>query len=223
MQNGSLQKLLQKNRNKTISDKEWNTEKHILLLGISHSMKYLHDNNVIHRDLKPANILIDDNGFPVLCDFGLSKVVNANISDSQNLTLTGEIGTPLYMAPELFNDDSQYGSSVDIFAFSLIAYEIITGKKPYHELGDINQVPLIFKVINGYRPKFDKSVSKKLIDLVSNCWNDNASERLTFEQIYNKLKSDLSIVCNNVDKSKIIDYINMLEKFEYEKRNVCVK
>lgn len=65
MKNGSLDKYFLKPKNE-----QPNQKKYIILLGISLGMKYLHSLGVIHRDLKPANILLDDNLYPQICDFG---------------------------------------------------------------------------------------------------------------------------------------------------------
>ena len=75
------------------------TSKYLVLLGISLGMKSLHSQGIIHRDLKPENVLLDDNYYPRICDFGLSEV-----SDDLNLSqiiMKEYVGTPLYMAPEI--------------------------------------------------------------------------------------------------------------------------
>lgn len=158
---GSLRNILIQERNSKC-DKKWTiTQKYIALLAIADAMRYLHSKGIIHRDLKPENILMDENLNPKICDFGLSRCFPQILTKTMELQMTKQIGTPLYMAPELHNDEEVYGTGVDVYAFALIAYEIITGIQPFSELGKINFFNLGVKVINGYRPKFPKGVSKK--------------------------------------------------------------
>ena len=106
----------------SIADNNWSpTKKYICLLGISDAMRFLHKCGIIHRDLKPQNILVDSNFYPKVCDCGLSRC----------FSMTGQIGTPLYMSPEMFEDEEHFGPAVDVYAFAILAYEIVTGKEPF--------------------------------------------------------------------------------------------
>ena len=64
-----------------------------------HALSYLHSSNVIHRDLKPQNILIASGGRIKICDFGFARTLS-----SQSMLMTSIKGTPLYMAPELVQE-----------------------------------------------------------------------------------------------------------------------
>ena len=97
------------------------------ILGqIASAFGYAHRRGVIHRDIKPANILIDDEGWAVVTDFGIAKV-----SDSKGLTMTGlSVGTPTYMSPEQVAGDGVTPAS-DQYALGVLAYEMLTGKPPF--------------------------------------------------------------------------------------------
>jgi serine/threonine protein kinase len=97
------------------------------ILGqIASAFGYAHRRGVIHRDIKPANILIDDEGWAVVTDFGIAKV-----GDSKGLTMTGlSVGTPTYMSPEQVAGDGVTPAS-DQYALGVLAYEMLTGKPPF--------------------------------------------------------------------------------------------
>lgn len=95
------------------------------LREVASAMDYAHRQGVIHRDIKPGNILIDREGHALLADFGIAK-----IADSANLTGTGVVGTPAYMAPE----QAQGGvvdHRADIYALGVVVYQMITGRQPF--------------------------------------------------------------------------------------------
>ncbi|KAK8845878.1 hypothetical protein M9Y10_020804 [Tritrichomonas musculus] len=217
LSHGSLKKILDDEK-KARADINWTlTKKYINLLGISRAMKYLHSHNVIHRDLKPENILTDDNYYPRVCDFGLSRFFSKSISNGCKLTMTGQIGTPLYMAPELFEDEGHYGPAVDVYAFSMVLFEIVTGEVPFKELSGISPFSLGIKVMSGYRPKIPGNVPVKIAGLMRRCWSHKAEERPTFSEIFDELSSDLTMLGGSVDEDEIQDYIEMLHDKEKEK------
>lgn len=120
--NGDLHQLLKNCRNKNAPQGWTDTKKYINLLGIAIGMKYLHSQNIVQRDLKPQNILLDENYYPRISDFGLSKKLE-NL-DSEAL-MNSAVGTLYYMAPEILKC-IQYNYSVDVYSYALIAYQIIT-------------------------------------------------------------------------------------------------
>lgn len=96
--------------------------------GILRGLEHLHDQRVIHRDLKPANIMLQ-HGSPRLMDFGISRVI-------ENSLLTNTIaGTVQYMAPEAF--DGFRTELTDLWAAGVIFYQLVSGKLPFLQMGDI--------------------------------------------------------------------------------------
>jgi eukaryotic-like serine/threonine-protein kinase len=92
-----------------------------LLDGLGHA----HAENVVHRDIKPSNILINSDGRIKISDFGIAHI------DTSSLTQVGDIlGTPHYMAPEQFLG-IDIDSLADLYSVGVIAYELLTGRKPY--------------------------------------------------------------------------------------------
>lgn len=86
---------------------------------------YVHEEGVVHRDLKPSNIMINSDGRIKVCDFGIAH------TESSELTQLGDVlGSLHYMSPEQF-----IGMSIDqrsdLFSVGIIAYELLTGRKPF--------------------------------------------------------------------------------------------
>ncbi|TMW59479.1 hypothetical protein Poli38472_004548 [Pythium oligandrum] len=110
------------------------------LVQLCLALQHLHDRvSLLHRDLKTANIFLNDAGFLVLGDFG--------VASTGNLATTA-IGTPLYMAPEMW-DNRPYDCACDLWALGCVLYEICMGRPPF----EATSTPaLVRKVCDGTFP-----------------------------------------------------------------------
>ena len=127
--------------------------------------------------------------------------------------MTGKIGTPLYMAPELLEDLDHYGPAIDVYAFAILAYEIVTGKEPFSEKGKSATLKtLLRKISTGGRPEFTEGVNDKMKDLISQCWSQDPNQRPSFESIFERLSTDFSFSDETVDDDEINEYLEMLEE-----------
>lgn len=93
---------------------------------IAEGLDHAHARGVVHRDFKPSNVLLDEHGNAYLADFGIAKITESTV----NLTGTGIVGTPAYMAPEM-GSEGIVAPSVDVYALGITLYQMLTGKCPY--------------------------------------------------------------------------------------------
>jgi len=94
---------------------------------VADAMHYAHENGIIHRDIKPSNILMANEHWPLLTDFGLAKMMES----AAHLTATGVgIGTPAYMSPEQAQG-LPVDRRTDIYSLGIMLYEMVIGKVPY--------------------------------------------------------------------------------------------
>jgi hypothetical protein len=97
-----------------------------VIASAGRALHHAHTRGVIHRDVKPANIMLDQDGWLVVTDFGIAKQ-----GDVKALTATGSlIGTPHYMSPEQFHG-KPIVPAADQYALGVVAYELLTGAQPY--------------------------------------------------------------------------------------------
>lgn len=205
MTNGSLGEMLNKASKGLATYDFTSTKKYIILLGIALGMKFLHFKGVIHRDLKPDNVLLDDSLYPKISDFGCSFVSPEEIFDQ---LLNEEVGTPIYMAPEIFNEE-YFTHMIDVYAFAFLAYELITGNKPFTEYS--NQFQLFNDVIAGKRPDLTK-LDPVLQTFLSKCWNQKYSERPSFGQIVAEImQPEFKEAFGILDEDEIDEYLDLFD------------
>lgn len=213
--NGALDDMLKKEQNHS-APPQWNdTKKQICIIGIASGLAHVHKANLMHRDIKPANILLDENFYPKLCDFGLARTVEAQVE------MTQRVGTPIYMAPELLADN-QYNSKSDVYSFGMTIYELLTNTPPYYEYTS-KRTKLNFYEFGKYvtklgnRPSFEgTAIPPSLQKLLSQCWNANPAARPSMEGIYHQLFNDDSLfISNKVDYDEVRLYIDRLQQQEF--------
>ncbi|GAC1381039.1 MAG: hypothetical protein NVS4B7_06540 [Ktedonobacteraceae bacterium] len=97
-----------------------------LLTQIASALQFAHEHGILHRDIKPSNILLKDDHYIYLADFGLAKELEGVGEHTQTGCL---IGTPEYMAPEL--SELPAAPSSDIYAVGILLYQMLTGRVPF--------------------------------------------------------------------------------------------
>lgn len=146
-----------------------------MLFQIAKGLKYLRDRNILHRDIKPGNILLhyeNDELILKLCDFTFACYLS---DDDMTRTMCG---TPLYMAPEILQNQP-YTPKSDLWSVGIILYEMLTGKVPYNATNMYFLKDEFSKPIN-----FPMNISQELSDLLRNLLQVDPKMRITWEEFY---------------------------------------
>ncbi|KAJ7597658.1 mitogen activated protein kinase [Mycena floridula] len=109
------------------------------LYQILRGLKYVHSAGVVHRDLKPSNILVNENCDLKLCDFGLARI--------QDPQMTGYVSTRYYRAPEIMLTWQKYDVAVDIWSTGCIFAEMLEGKPLFPGKDHVNQFSIITELL----------------------------------------------------------------------------
>jgi CheY-like chemotaxis protein len=152
-----------------------------LLRQMAEALKVLHEAGVLHRDLKPGNVMLRDDDSVVLIDFGMSKQLQLDGSQ----TTSGEIfGTPYYMSPEQGHGRPTDERS-DLYSLGIIFYEMLMRRKPY-VAGTPMQV--IYKHANSPLPELRPEL-KRFESILHNCIaKDPARRYASAEQLVQAIK-----------------------------------
>ncbi|KAF7712333.1 Uncharacterized protein PECH_003574 [Penicillium ucsense] len=121
------------------------------LYQIMRGLKYVHSAGVVHRDLKPGNILVNENCDLKICDFGLARM--------QEKDMTGYVATRYYRAPEIMLTWRQYDEKVDIWSVGCIFAEMLTGKPLFPGKNHVHQFCVITEVLGSPPEHVVKNIS----------------------------------------------------------------
>jgi serine/threonine protein kinase len=204
MKNGCLQDVIEKFIKKEPTPGFGPTQFSKCVFGIAVTMMKVHEFGAIHRDLKPANVFLDDNFEPRVADFGLARmVVNA-------INMTMAVGSPLFMAPELYADSDEgepYGKPVDVYAFAIMLYQMFTKKLDMDDsLPTRSPQQMMMRIMNGVRLKRQPEISDAYWDLITHCWAHGPEARWTFEGIVEKIRTSDQFALPGTDMTKYNEY-----------------
>ncbi|RWS22099.1 hypothetical protein B4U80_05313, partial [Leptotrombidium deliense] len=145
------------------------------------AVNVLHENGIVHRDIKSSNIFLTSGGKLKLGDFGCCMKLK------NHTTLPGElnafVGTPAYMAPEIFmrNPIEGHGRAADIWSIGCVVLEMLTGRRPWHDLD--NSYQIMFRVGMGDTPEAPSDISEEGKDFISHCLQHDPKHRWSTGQL----------------------------------------
>jgi serine/threonine protein kinase len=168
--------------------REFDSQYHPLPLGHLHpwlpqvasALDHIHSQGMMHRDVKPTNIFFDADGQAFLGDFGIAKPLDPlGAKTGETLTATHmAIGTPEYMAPEVYVVGGKPSGAVDQYALAITVYEVISGCRPFSGLLGQSIIvehatapipPLDSNLPSSLRAAIERGLAKKPEDRFSTC------------------------------------------------------
>ncbi|KAH6904683.1 kinase-like domain-containing protein [Coprinopsis sp. MPI-PUGE-AT-0042] len=169
-----------------------------MVLGVAKGLEYLHTLRppIIHGDLKGNNVLIADDGRAVLCDFGLSKVIE-ELGQPSGLTISNPAAGPIrWQAPELMqDDDAEMTLASDVWSFACTAFEILSGVMPYsHRTKD---ALVLRDMAKRCKPSSQNEAllaqfPTYVLDVLDRCWSFSPCSRPTMSAVVEDLASQSS-------------------------------
>lgn len=131
---------------------------------------YLHTRHIVYRDLKPENVLVDNDGYCIVIDFGFAKVVT-----DKTYTMCG---TPEYIAPEIIVSKG-HNHMADLWSYGCMLYELVAGETPFFN-AYIDEMTLMKNICKGdfKFPTGDKALPDDCKDLVSRLLVPKPAERV---------------------------------------------
>ena len=202
--NGSLFQFL---RSESRRERLTPTHRTLIAMSIASAMESLHKLGIIHRDLKSLNILLDKDLLPRLGDFGIARYI-----DSAE-TVTMRLGTPHWMAPEMFKGDG-YGPKVDVYSFGMLLYELLTNSIPW---AGKDPTYVMRMVLEGGRPVLPKDAPKGLVNLIEMCWDENPKRRPKFGQIF-EMFVNREVEFEGTEETGVSWMVRQLEKWKDEEK-----
>eukprot|EP01084_Bolivina_argentea_P179730 310547_1 len=176
-------------------------------------LEYLHSKKLVHRDIKAGNVLLNHKGACKLADFGVAKDTN-NPNDYAKTT----IGTPYWMAPEVFGK-GKYNTKADIWSLGITAIEMATGKPPHADKAPLQVIFLIPKRDAPNLPEDEDHWSDDFRDFISSCLIKDPLKRPTAKELQQhtwiKNAGNISIL-----QSWVYQTMPLLDKWRQQQREM---
>lgn len=151
-----------------------------ILRDVARALGAAHARRVVHRDIKPENILLSADA-ALVTDFGVAKAISAateGVESSAPMTATGvSVGTPVYMSPEQLAADPTLDHRTDLYAWGLVAYELLTGERPFAALSGTALIKAQLSTMPPALAEVAPQVPRALADLVMRCLEKEPAKR----------------------------------------------
>lgn len=195
MNRKSLDNLFYAASHSNMSKSFTDTKKYITTIGVAYAIRFMHSKDLIHKNLRPSKILFDQEYRPHVSYLDI-------ILDPEEKQATDLI----YLAPEIFDDPQNYSKSSDIYAYSMIIYQLLSGKPPFKNPHNIKN-----DIENQNYPDtsmFDDCLSS----FFESCWYNDPQDRPTIDQIIELFTTeDMKEQFGEVDEDEISKYLLNIE------------
>lgn len=186
-----------------------------LMVQVTDGLDHAHAKGLVHRDVKPANCMLTKNGVVKVTDFGLTKrpvrerdaeapphssTTEMIIHHDSAVTAAG-MGTPAYMAPEMWKLGAEIGPQADIYEFGVMFFEICCGRKPFVAKKGDKPSKLAIAHLKQLPPRprsIRKNIPAPIEEIILNCMKKKPEERYLSMR---ELRKDLATAYEEISKS----------------------
>jgi eukaryotic-like serine/threonine-protein kinase len=129
-----------------------------LFMQVCDAVAYAHRNLIVHRDIKPSNVLVDREGRTRLLDFGIAKLLDAEMLRTSSGSETARLLTPDYAAPEQLVAES-VTTATDVYALGLLLFELLVGRRPW-DSSEYSLARIVASALDRPAPKASATARK---------------------------------------------------------------
>ena len=164
------------------------------VVRICQALEYAHKNRVVHRDIKPGNIMVNSEGVVKVVDFGIARLVDFSRTHTNMM-----IGTPAYMAPELFRK-KKADERTDIWAVGVTFYELLCYQRPFTGDGyDIirtimeDEFPPLASIVPECAAEIEPIIQRMLRKQAGERYQGMEDVLLDLEPVWNRLRMSAAV------------------------------
>jgi serine/threonine protein kinase/Tfp pilus assembly protein PilF len=146
-----------------------------LIAKLARTVHYAHEHGILHRDIKPGNILLDAQGEPLLTDFGLAGLMEAESTITRTLDV---MGTPSYMAPEqAAGEHTKLSSATDVYGLGAVLYQLLTDHPPFAGGTTYETIRLLLNTEPRQPRLWNRKVDRELSTICLKCLEKDPKRR----------------------------------------------
>lgn len=155
-----------------------------LLASVAAALAAAHDRGIIHRDVRPGNVFVENRtARAVLGDFGIAALLESGAATSARLTAAGvRLGDTHYMSPEQIHGE-QVTEQTDVYAFGILAYEVLCGRGPYDVVGEAQMMSAHLQREPLHLRELRADVDPAMANLIERCLAKDPNRRPRAQEI----------------------------------------
>src|SRR5204863_4007898 len=147
------------------------------------ALSVAHSAGIAHCDIKPENVMVREDGYVKVLDFGLARLTQRRVTGNNTVTNPGRLaGTVRYMSPEQARGEPP-GVASDVFSLGLILYEIVAGRYPFTAESLLGALHAIATEAAAPPSRWNPEVSPALEQIILSMLEKNAASRPTAAEV----------------------------------------